>query len=69
MASIAEQLADLDRRIAYLEQSAADLRQEIAALDPSSRQYLKLHGLLQVGERTIVTLRAQRAALQQRNSG
>lgn len=63
MPSIAEQLADLDRRIAYLEKSAEDLRQQMAGLDKTTIQYIRLNDLLMMGERTIASMRAQRDAL------
>jgi prefoldin subunit 5 len=63
MPSIAEQIADLDRRIAYLEKSAEDLRQQLALLNKNTIQYVRINDLLVMGERTIVNMRAQREAL------
>jgi hypothetical protein len=63
MPSVAEQIADLDRRIAYLEKSAEDLRQQMAALNKNSVQYVRVNDLLLMGERTIAGMRAQREAL------
>ena len=63
MPSTAEQLADLDRRIAYLEKSAEDLRQQMAGLDKNTIQYVRINDLLLMGERTISGMRAQREAL------
>jgi hypothetical protein len=63
MPSTAEQLADLDRRIAYLEKSAEDLRQQMAGLDKNTIQYVRINDLLLMGERTIAGMRAQREAL------
>ena len=63
MPSITEQLAELDRRIGYLEKSTEDLRQEMAHLDTSSHQYLRLSDLLRMGEDTVAKLRAQRHAM------
>jgi hypothetical protein len=63
MPSVAEQIADLDRRIAYLEKSAEDLRQQMGALNRNSVQYVRVNDLLLMGERTIAGMRAQRDAL------
>ena len=63
MTSITEQLAELDQRIGYLEKSTEDLRQEMAHLDKSSHQYLRLSDLLRMGEDTVTKLRAQRHAM------
>ena len=63
MPSVAEQIADLDRRIAYLEKSAEDLRQQMAALNKNSVQYVRVNDLLLMGERTIAGMRAQRDTL------
>jgi hypothetical protein len=63
MPSVAEQIADLDRRIAYLEKSAEDLRQQMAALNKNTIQYVRINDLLTMGERTIAAMRAQREAL------
>jgi cell division protein FtsB len=63
MPSIAEQIADLDRRIAYLEKSAEDLRQQLALLNKNTIQYVRFNDLLVMGERTIANMRAQRETL------
>lgn len=63
MPSIAEQIADLDRRIAYLEKSAEDLRQQLALLNKNTIQYVRINDLLVMGERTIANMRAQRETL------
>lgn len=63
MPSIAEQIADLDRRIAYLEKSAEDLRQQLALLNKNTIQYVRINDLLVMGERTISNMRAQRETL------
>ncbi len=63
MPSISEQIADLDRRIAYLEKSAEDLRQQLALLNKNTIQYVRINDLLVMGERTIANMRAQRETL------
>ena len=63
MTTFAEQMADLDRRIPYLEKAAEDLRQQMTQLDKTTHQYLRLSDLLRMGETTIAKLRAQREAL------
>ena len=63
MPSITEQLTQLDQRISYLEETTADLRQQMADLDRSSHAYLRLSDLLRMGEDTVAKLRAQRHAM------
>jgi len=69
MPSVAEQLVALDRRIAYLEKSAEDLRQQMAGLDKATPQHLRLNDLLAMGERTLATLRTQREELARQGGG
>ncbi len=63
MPTTAEQIADLDRRIAYLEKSALDLRQQLAGLNTNTIQFVRINDLLVMGERAIANMRAQREAL------
>ena len=49
MTTVAEQMADLDRRIPYLEKAAEDLRQQMTQLDKTTHQYVRLSVLLRMG--------------------
>ena len=60
MPSITQQLAEIDQRIAYLEKTTEDLRQQMTQLDKTSHQYLRLSDLLLMSDGAIAKMRAQR---------
>jgi hypothetical protein len=60
---IAEQISDLAQRIAELEASLATLRQEITSMDQTKPGFLKVQGLILLGEQSVGKLKAERAKL------